>query len=259
MANPELRQFLDKLADAAAAAILPHFRTPMVVKNKGAAGFDPVTIADQAAETAMRRLIAERFPDDGVIGEELPAERPDAEHVWVLDPIDGTRAFIAGIPVWGTLIGLMSKGVPELGMMAQPFTGERFAGDGKTAWYTGPGGPRALATRRCAGLAEAVLFTTSPFLFDAAEEPAYRRLESAARLTRYGCDCYAFAMLAAGFVDIVVEAGLKPYDIVALIPIIDGAGGRVTTWDGGPAAGGGRIVATGDPRLHDTVLRALKL
>jgi len=146
MADPELRQFLDQLADAAAAAILPHFRTPMVVKNKGAAGFDPVTIADQAAETAMRRLIAERFPGHGVIGEELPPERPDAEHVWVLDPIDGTRAFIAGIPVWGTLIGLMSKGVPELGMMAQPFTGERFAGDGKTAWYTGPGGPRTLAT-----------------------------------------------------------------------------------------------------------------
>jgi myo-inositol-1(or 4)-monophosphatase len=143
-------------------------------------------------------------------------------------------------------------------MMAQPFTGERYAGDGTKAWYAGPGGAKTLATRRCDRLADATLFTTSPFLFDAAEISAYQRVETAARLTRYGCDCYAYAMLAAGHADVVVEAGLKPYDIVALIPLIEGAGGVVTTWDGGSAANGGRIVATGDPRLHEAVLTELR-
>jgi myo-inositol-1(or 4)-monophosphatase len=259
MENNELRLFLDKLADAATAEIAPHFRTPFAVENKGNGDFDPVTIADRAAETAMRRLIAATFPDHGVVGEEFPAERAGARHVWVIDPIDGTRAFIAGIPVWGTLIGLLSNGAPTLGMMVQPFTGERFAGDGATAWYTGPGGARPLATRRCPRIIDAVLSTTSPFLFDDDELPAYRRVEAAARMARYGCDCYAYAMLAAGFIDIVIEAGLKPYDIVALIPVIEGAGGRVTSWDGGSAAAGGRVVASGDPRLHDIVLRMLKV
>jgi myo-inositol-1(or 4)-monophosphatase len=259
MNTSDLSPFLDKLADAAAAEILPHFRTSFAVESKGAHGFDPVTVADRAAEVAIRKLIQTTYPDHGIVGEEFPAERAGAEHVWVIDPIDGTRAFIAGIPVWGTLIGLLTKGTPTIGMMAQPFTGERFAGDGGSAWYTGPNGARPLKTRACTRLADAILSTTTPFLFDDVEMPAYRRVESAARMARYGGDCYAYVMLAAGFIDVVIEAGLKPYDIVALIPVIEGAGGRVTTWDGGSAAGGGRIVATGDPRLHETVLKMLRL
>jgi histidinol phosphatase-like enzyme (inositol monophosphatase family) len=258
MNTPVPAEFLDRLADAAAGAIMPHFRTRFAVEHKGGDGFDPVTAADLAAEEAIRALIASAFPEHGIVGEELPAVRADAESVWVLDPIDGTRAFISGLPLWGVLIGLLSKGRPVLGMMAQPFTGERYAGDGTKAWYTGPGGPRNLATRPCEKLADATLFTTSPFLFTDDELPAYRRVEAGARLTRYGCDCYAYAMLAAGHADVVVEAGLKPYDIVALIPLIEGAGGKVSTWDGGSAAGGGRIVAAGDPRLHDEVLELLR-
>jgi myo-inositol-1(or 4)-monophosphatase len=175
----------------------------------------------------------------------------------VLDPIDGTRAFISGLPTWGTLIGLLDAGRPVHGLMAQPFTGERFAGDGRRAWFTGPGGDRPLATRRCAGLAEASLFTTAPSIFSADERAAYDALEHDVRLARYGADCYAYCMVAAGQVDLVVEAGLEPYDVVALIPIVEGAGGVMTSWTGGSAAAGGRVVASGDPRLHDAVLARL--
>jgi myo-inositol-1(or 4)-monophosphatase len=249
--------FLDRLADAAAKAIMPHFRAAMEVANKATAHFDPVTAADREAEAAMRRLIAEHYPDHGIVGEEYGPERADAAHVWVLDPIDGTRSFITGLPVWGTLIGLLEEGRPRLGMMAQPFTGERFAGDGGRAWYTGPWGARPLRTRRAASLSEAALFTTSPHLFAPDEGEAYVRVERAVRMARYGIDCYAYAMVAAGQADIVVEAGLQSYDIVALIPLIEGAGGRVTSWDGGSAAGGGRVCATGDARIHEQALAIL--
>jgi myo-inositol-1(or 4)-monophosphatase len=252
-----LPAFLDRLASAATDSIMPHFRMAAAVENKDAARFDPVTVADRGAEQAMRALINTTYPDHGVVGEELGNEKEDAEFVWVLDPIDGTRSFITGLPVWGTLIGLKRDGKPILGMMAQPFTGERFAGDGKRAWYTGPGGARAMKTRPCASLAEASLFTTTPAIFKGADRAAYDRVESSARMPRYGCDCYAYCMVAAGNADVVVEAGLHTYDIVALIPIIEGAGGRVTTWENGPAANGGRIVASGDPRLHAEVLAKL--
>ncbi len=255
--DPALVAFLDRLADAAGAAILPHFRTPFTVENKAASGFDPVTVADRAAETAMRALIGAAYPGHGILGEEFGAERADADDVWVLDPIDGTRAFISGLPVWGTLIGLVSGGRASLGMMAQPFTGERYAGDGRSAWYRGPGGDRTLATRSCTTLEEAALSTTTPALFKGAEAQAYRRVEERVRLVRYGCDCYAYAMVAAGHIDLVVEAGLHPYDIVALIPIIEGAGGIVTSWDGGPATAGGNVVAAGDRRVHEAALEAL--
>ncbi len=204
----------------------------------------------------MRQLINATYPDHGIIGEEYGPERPMPELVWVLDPIDGTRSFITGLPVWGTLIGLLEDGRPRLGMMAQPFTGERFAGDGRRAWYTGPGGARRSRRGRCATLAEAALFTTSPYLFSAAEREAYGGSRSAVRLARYGCDCYAYCMVAAGHADIVIEAGLQAYDIVALIPVIEGAGGRLTAWDGGSAAGG-RVCATGDARIHEAVLAEL--
>ncbi|WP_244472000.1 histidinol-phosphatase [Prosthecomicrobium hirschii] len=258
---PELIAFLDQLADAAGKAILPHFRTPMAVEDKTEAGtgrrFDPVTVADRAAETAMRSLIGLHHPQHGILGEEFGSERTDAEHVWVLDPIDGTRAFISGVPVWGTLIGLKTNGVPSLGMMAQPFTGERYAGDTRRAWYRGPDGEKVLKSRACAELADAVLFTTTPALFEGPDQEAYRRVEASVRLARYGCDCYAYCMVAAGHVDLVVEAGLQAYDIVALIPVIEGAGGVVTNWTGGSAADGGKVVASGDPRLHEKALRLL--
>lgn len=257
MSSVEFPAFLDRLADAAGAAILPHFRAATPVESKGSAGFDPVTIADRAAEGAMRKMIAEAFPDHGIVGEEYGPERENADHVWVLDPIDGTRSFITGLPVWGVLIGLLHQGKPVLGMMAQPFTGERFAGDGGRAWYRGPDGRHPLATRACERLADAALFTTTPRLFNGNELEAYERIEKAARLARYGTDCYAYCMVAAGHADLVIEAGLKAYDIVALIPIIEGAGGRITDWGGGSIAKGGRVVAAGDPRLHAEVLERL--
>lgn len=253
----ELDAFLVELNRASAAAILPLFRADHGLENKLAGGFDPVTEADKSAERAIRQLIAERYPDHGVIGEEYGEDRPDAAFVWVLDPVDGTRAFIAGLPVWGTLIGLMRDGVPVYGMMHQPFTGERFSGDGRQARYEGPIGPRALRTRDTTALAAATLMTTSPALFKGAEAQAYERVESKVRMARYGCDCYAYCMLAAGHVDLVIESGLKPYDIVALIPIIEGAGGIVTSWDGGSAAGGGTILAAGTEALHQAALALL--
>ncbi|HWJ73029.1 MAG TPA: histidinol-phosphatase [Kaistia sp.] len=257
MTDLSLLPFLDRLADAASEAIMPHFRSLDSIENKATTGFDPVTVADRAAEAAIRALITAEFPDHGIMGEEYGSERLDAEKVWVLDPIDGTRAFISGLPVWGTLIGLLSGGTPTLGMMAQPFTGERYAGDGVSARYTGPGGARALATRSCDHLSKATLFTTTPALFQGAEREAYERVERQVRLVRYGCDCYAYCMVAAGYVDAVIETGLHAYDIVALIPVIEGAGGRVTNWEGGPAAAGGRVVASGDRHLHDIILETL--
>jgi myo-inositol-1(or 4)-monophosphatase len=255
--DESLAIFLDRLADAAAKAIMPHFRASTEVTNKAAAHFDPVTAADRDAEAEMRRLIAATYPEHGIVGEEYGPERADARFVWVLDPIDGTRSFITGLPVWGTLIGLLEDGRPRLGMMAQPFTGERFAGDGRRAWYTGPGGAKPMATRAAASLQDAALFTTSPYLFSASEGEAYRRIEKSVRLARYGVDCYAYCMVAAGQADIVIEAGLQSYDIVALIPIVEGAGGRLTAWDGGSAASGGRVCASGDQRLHEQVLAEL--
>jgi myo-inositol-1(or 4)-monophosphatase len=249
--------FVDELATISGETILPFFRTALSVENKSRAGFDPVTAADRAAEGAMRALIARTFPEHGIVGEEYGEERADAEYVWVLDPIDGTKSFIAGMPVWGTLIALARFGEPVFGMMHQPFTRERFTGDSGAAHYRGPTGARDLRVRPCAQLAEAVLFTTSPRLMDDADRAAFGRVEDAARLSRYGGDCYAYCMLAAGHVDLVIETGLKPHDVVALMPIIAGAGGVITTWENGPAQAGGRVVAAGDKRVHAAALAML--
>ena len=218
---------------------------------------DIVTEADREVEQLIRDRLSRERPDDGFLGEESDAADGTSGFTWIVDPIDGTRAFISGLPVWGTLIGLTRKGVPVYGMMNQPFTGERFSGDGRKARYEGPGGPRELHTRPTATLAEATLMTTSPHLFAGTEKEAYGRVESAVRLSRYGCDCYAYCMLAAGHVDLVIESGLKPYDIVALIPIIEGAGGIVTSWSGGSAAEGGTILAAGNKALHQAALALL--
>jgi histidinol phosphatase-like enzyme (inositol monophosphatase family) len=259
MSAVDFERFVHDLATRSGEVTLPFFRSSLAASNKaGAGGFDPVTEADKAAEVVIRRMIAETFPRHGVIGEEFGSSNADAEFVWVIDPIDGTRAFISGLPVWGTLIGLLRNGAPAFGMMHQPYTRERFWGDGRMARFRGPdGAERALRTRACAGISEATVMTTSPRIFNAKDRKAYDRVESAARLARYGCDCYAYCMLAAGHVDLVIETGLNAYDIVALIPVIEGAGGIVTAWDGGPAAAGGRIVASGDRRVHEAALSLL--
>jgi myo-inositol-1(or 4)-monophosphatase len=259
MGPVDFATFVDKLATAAGEAIRPFFRTTLGIQNKSGGGvFDPVTEADRAAETAMRALIRKTFPAHGVIGEEFGEDRPDAAYVLVLDPIDGTKSFIAGMPNWGTLIGLLKDGEPVYGMMHQPFIGERFTGDGAVARYRGPAGERKLSTRHCKAVKDAILFTTSPLLMSEEERGYFQRVEEAAQLSRYGGDCYAYCMVAAGHIDLVIEAGLNRYDIMPLIPIVEGAGGIVTTWDGGPAKNGGRIVAAGDKRTHEQALALLR-
>lgn len=258
MTAVDFAAFIDKLATVSGEAILPFFRTSLCIDDKSAGGaFDPVTAADRAAELAMRALIRSNFPEHGIIGEEFGAERPDAEFVWVLDPIDGTKSFISGMPAWGTLIALTRRGQPIFGMMHQPFFGERFSGDGKWARYRGPRSERDLMVRPCASLDQAVVYTTSPRLMNSADRAAFSRVEEAAKLSRYGGDCYAYCMLAAGHVDLVIETELKPHDVAALIPIIAGAGGVITTWEGGSAERGGRIVAAGDKRMHAAATLAL--
>jgi myo-inositol-1(or 4)-monophosphatase len=248
--------FTERLATASGETIMPFFRTSLGIDNKSERGFDPVTEADRAAEAVMRRLIKTNFPQHGIVGEEFGNENDNAEYVWVLDPIDGTKSFIAGFPVWGTLIALLHNGEPVFGMMHQPFIGERFSGDNRSAQYAGAA-KRELKVRRCASLADATMFTTSPLLINEASRPAFRRVEAAVRLSRYGGDCYAYCMLAGGHLDLIVETDLKPYDISALIPIVTGAGGIVTTWEGTAAQGGGRIVAAGDARVHAAALEIL--
>ena len=250
--------FVDELATVSGEAILPFFRTSLGVEDKGsAAGFDPVTAADRSAETAMRTLIKRSFPAHGIVGEEYGNEQTQAEYVWVIDPIDGTKSFITGMPAWGSLIALTRNGVPVFGMMHQPFIRERFIGDGGASRYRGPAGERELHVRPCASIGDAMMFTTSPQLMNEADRTAFGRVEAAVRLSRYGGDCYAYCMLAAGHVDLVIEAGLKAHDIVALIPIIEGAGGVITSWEGSSAVKGGRVVAAGDKRVHAAALKLL--
>ena len=251
--------FVDELATVSGEIILPFFRTSLGVENKNIKGrFDPVTAADRAAEDAMRTMIRRNFPEHGIIGEEYGTERGDADYVWVLDPIDGTKSFIAGMTAWGTLIALTRRGEPVFGLMHQPFTRERFFGDGEAATYRGPAGNRELHVRSCAALGDALLFTTSPLLMNDADRATFGQVEKVVRLSRYGGDCYAYCMLAAGHIDLVIETELKPHDVAALIPIITGAGGIITSWDNGPAQSGGRIVAAGDKRVHKQALALLK-
>jgi myo-inositol-1(or 4)-monophosphatase len=264
MTAVDFEKFVDELADASGEAILPFFRTALSAHDKAHGGaFDPVTEADHAAELAMRRLIERAFPNHGVIGEEFGARAADAEYVWVLDPIDGTKSFISGFPTWGTLIGLTHNQAPVYGVMNQPFTRERFFGDGEAASWRGPARhgegleKRKLQTRRCPTLAEATLLTTSPLLIEDERRERFHSVEREVRLSRYGGDCYAYCALAAGHVDLIIESGLNAYDIVALIPIVHGAGGIVTTWTGDGAENGGAIVAAGDARLHEAALRML--
>lgn len=253
--------FAHDLADRSGATILPYFRAAAAIEDKADNGaFDPVTAADRAAEELIRDAVAESWPAHAVLGEEFglqPGSGGESGYCWIVDPIDGTRSFIAGVPLWGTLIGLNHTDTPLLGMMNQPFTGERFWAGGNAAWYRGPGGEKPLITRACTKLEAAVLLATAPEMFAGEERERFEALTSRVRLRRFGTDCYGYCMLAAGQADLVVESGLAPYDIAPLIPVVERAGGRVTTWDGGPATGGGRIVAAGDPALHAAALEIL--
>jgi myo-inositol-1(or 4)-monophosphatase len=250
--------FVDELATVSGETIRPFFRSALGVENKSrSGGFDPVTAADRAAEAAMRALIKRTFPAHGVVGEELGPDNPDAEYVWVLDPIDGTKSFICGLPAWGTLIALTRRGQPIYGMMHQPFTREHFSGDGKGAHYRGPAGERDLRVRNCATLDDAIMLTTSPLLMNGPDRLCFGRVESAVKLSRYGGDCYAYCVLAAGHVDLIIETELKPHDVLALIPIIEGAGGIMTTWENEPAIKGGRIIAAGDKRVHAEAMKLI--
>jgi myo-inositol-1(or 4)-monophosphatase len=251
--------FVDELAAVSGETIRPFFRSALGVENKSrSGGFDPVTAADRAAEAAMRTLIKRTFPEHGVVGEEFGADRDNAEYVWVLDPIDGTKSFICGMPVWGTLIALTRRGEPIYGLMHQPFTREHFSGDGKGARYRGPAGDRVLQVRPCGSLQEAILGTTSPLLMNEEDRRRFGRVEMQVRLSRYGGDCYAYCVLAAGHIDLIIETELKPHDVLALIPIIEGAGGVITTWENGSPYKGGRIVAAGDKRVHAQAIELLK-
>lgn len=254
-----LADFAGRLADASGDVILPHFRQDIAVDHKaGVHDFDPVTIADRRAEEVMRSIIQSDRPGHGIVGEEFGVTTGSSAFTWVLDPIDGTRAFIMGMPMWGTLIGLLRDAKPIVGIMNQPFTGERFIGTPGSALYSKGNDRQRMSTRATNRLEDALLASTSPEMFgDSADMARFSAVSDACRMTRFGGDCYAYCMLAAGQVDLVIEAGLQSHDIVALIPIIEGAGGVVTTWDGGNPVEGGRIVASANPALHQKALDCL--
>jgi len=253
------RALAERLADAAGEVIRPYFRKRVEVTDKGKDGFfDPVTEADRKAEESIRALLAKHAPEDSVLGEELGETKGMSGYRWVLDPIDGTGAFMAGQPLWGTLIALEKENKPILGVLDQPFLRERFTGISGTAEFRNAEGSTRLKTRGCAKLADAVICTTHPMLhFKEKERERYWRVERACRLSRYGGDCYAYALVAMGFVDLVIETDLKRWDIAAIIPIIEGAGGIVTDWNGNAADAGGNIIAAGDARIHAEALEIL--
>lgn len=254
-----LELFSVYLCGAAAEVAVPIFRAGCGHEDKGAdAGFDPVTEADRGAEAAIRRLISARFPDHGVIGEEYGEDRPDAEFVWVLDPVDGTRAFISGLPLWTTLIALRHDGAPVIGAVAAPALGEVFLGGPDGAVLIRNGARTPIRARSCATLGEATISTTDPILFDARARRGWDALRASSRLARLGCDAYAYAMVAAGRMDVVAETGLKPWDWAAPMTLVRAAGGVVTDWSGGEPSGESSLLAVGDPRLHEPALGLLE-
>lgn len=249
-----------RLADASRPVALEHFRAGALATNKSKIDFDPVTAADKGVEAAIRALLAQHRPDDGVLGEEGASVASRSGLIWVIDPIDGTRAFIAGLPTWTVLIALQGPEGPILSVIDQPFTGERFYGvAGDSAWLDHGGVRRALSVRRTAlALDDAIISTTDPGLFTAQEASAFSAIADQAKVRRFGLDAYAYAALALGGVDLVVESGLQAWDVAALIPVVTGAGGVVTNWSGGPCHGGGQVVAAATPALHEAALAHLR-
>lgn len=243
-----------KMADEAALIVMSYFRQKFTIEDKPDSS--PVTIADRRSEAAMRRLIHEFAPDHGILGEEYGPERTDADYVWVLDPIDGTKAFISGKPSFGILIALLYKGEPVLGIIEQPVLRERWLGiKGEVTTLNGA----AIACRPCAELSQATLYATSPDMFKGDDATAFERVRGQVKLARYGADCYAAGLLALGFVDLMVEASLQPYDYLPLVTVIEGAGGLITDWQGKKLGlhSDGRIVAAGDAKAHLASLQAL--
>jgi histidinol-phosphatase len=263
MVDTELVAYFDfarGLAVAAGEAILPHFRIAIDIENKGdARDYDPVTEADRAAEAVIRNGIVRRYPSHRIRGEEGGTSGGDSALTWVIDPIDGTRSFILGQLHWGTLIALSDGSAPVLGMMHQPFVGETFSAiRGRGSQWQRGSERRSLRARRCTRLGEAMLACTTPEMFATDHErAAFERVRLRVRLTRFGSDCYGYCLLAMGLIDVVVESDLQAYDIQALIPIVEGAGGVITRWDGRACNEGGEVVACGDRALHEQVLRLL--
>lgn len=255
----EYAHFAELLADAAAEKTLPHFRADLDITNKdGRGGFDPVTLADRDAETAIRELIEANYPEHGIIGEEHGVKESSTGVTWVLDPVDGTRSFVAGVPLWGTLIALNDGNEPVIGLMDQPYTGERFLGRPGGSELISHRGNTPLRTRACTSLSDAMLGATDPSLFTAADEiAAFSKILSTVKLRRFGGDCYFYCLVAAGMLDIVVESGLQTYDIQALIPIVREAGGVITDWKGGDPQEGGQAIAAATPELHAEALEIL--
>jgi myo-inositol-1(or 4)-monophosphatase len=251
----ELESFAFHLADASGEAILPHFRQNVAVDNKLGTGWDPVTEGDRAAERVIRDLIEKHYPTHGIIGEEFGTKKGSSSYTWILDPIDGTRAFVIGLPVWTTLIGLYRDGHPFLGLMNQPHVGELFYGTPDGAFFKRDSEKRPIKCAAPKPLAQALAATTSPHLYR--PEDQFQTLRESVQLMRYGGDAYFFSLVAAGHLDIAMDAGLQIYDIAALIPIIKGAGGVVGTWDGKDPALGGNIIAASCPALLDAVAKIM--
>lgn len=256
-ATPEIA-FLHRLADLADAETLHRFRSRLVVDSKFKEGdrFDPVTDADRRAELAMRKLIEQEYPEHAILGEEY-GRKDGSSHCWVLDPVDGTKPFICGIPVWGTLIGLTKDGIAVRGLMSQPFTKERFWADDTGAWHQCDGVTEPMRSRQST-LADAILHTTSPQGYQGVLREKFEVLKERVRMTRYGGECYGMVMVAAGHIDLALEPSLQPYDIVALIPIIERAGGVVTRLDGGRAEAGGAVLISASAALHAQALEVLR-
>ncbi|SEU04747.1 histidinol-phosphatase [Paracoccus homiensis] len=257
----DAQQIIDtahEMADAARAAILPHFRADhLATDNKRPADFDPVTEADRAAERAMRDVLARRRPQDAILGEEYGATEGRSGLTWILDPIDGTRAFICGAASWGVLIGLSDGTGIRYGLIDQPYTKERFEGGLGRARLSMAEGGRPLAVRKGIALSQASLMSTFPEIGTPDEAAAFRRVAERVRLTRYGLDCYAYALLALGQIDLVIEAGLQSYDIAGPLAVVEAAGGVVTDWQGGPAMHGGQVIAAATADLHRQALDLL--
>lgn len=249
----------ERVADAAARITLTHFRRPLAVETK--ADTTPVTAVDREAEAAMRALIAAEYPEHGVLGEEQGEDRRDAEHLWILDPIDGTSRFVSGHVQFGVLVGLLRRGRPVLGVIEMPALEERWIGAaGRATRHRDRSGEREAQVRPCAGLADAVLYATTPHMFEGPDHAAFERVRTRVRQPTYGGECYAYGLLSSGFVDLVVEADMDFYDFLPLVPVVAGAGGRITDWQGAELGldSDGRILAAGDMRCHEAARLALR-